>query len=182
MKRLAIAVRVVRNEIRQELIHHRWRRRGIIIDDTSAITGKTVAYGCDITIGPGSIVQSSELDGRGGLRIGSHAMVIHARIITAQHNIDDPNFPTMYAPVAIGDYAVIFTDAIIMPGRTVGNGAVVGAGSVVTKDVPELAVVAGNPARFIRFREEVHGQVDLRRGNGLLSRGGIRQWLRRQRP
>lgn len=54
--------------------------------------------------------------------------------------------------VAIGHDVWIGHGAIVLPGRTVGTGAVVAAGSVVTKDVPPYAIVAGNPARFIRRR------------------------------
>ncbi len=52
-------------------------------------------------------------------------------------------------PVAIGDNVWIGTGALVLPGVTIGSGAVVGAGSVVTKDVPNRAVVAGSPARVI---------------------------------
>ena len=58
---------------------------------------------------------------------------------------------TNYAlPITVEDYVWIGAGAIIMPGVTIGNGAVVGAGSVVTKDVEPRTIVAGNPARFIR--------------------------------
>jgi acetyltransferase-like isoleucine patch superfamily enzyme len=54
------------------------------------------------------------------------------------------------APVALGDDVLVGCMAIILKGVTVGTGAVIGAGSVVTKDVPEWTVVAGNPARVLR--------------------------------
>jgi phosphonate metabolism protein (transferase hexapeptide repeat family) len=54
--------------------------------------------------------------------------------------------------VTIGHDAWIGHGAIVLPGRSIGTGAVVGAGSVVTKDVPDYAIVAGNPARVIRLR------------------------------
>lgn len=54
--------------------------------------------------------------------------------------------------IIIGHDVWIGKSAIVLPGVTIGNGAVVGAGSVVTKDVPPYAIVAGNPARLIRFR------------------------------
>jgi len=57
-------------------------------------------------------------------------------------------------PVNIGNDVWIGRSAIILSGVNVGNGAVVGAGSVVTKDVPPYAIVAGNPARLIRYRFE----------------------------
>ena len=52
----------------------------------------------------------------------------------------------------IGDKAWIGGGAIILPGVSIGEGAVVGAGSVVTRDVPAYALVAGNPARVVRLR------------------------------
>lgn len=54
--------------------------------------------------------------------------------------------------VIIGDDVWIGTRAIILPGVTIGRGAIVGAGAIVTKDVPEYAIVGGNPARIIRYR------------------------------
>jgi acetyltransferase-like isoleucine patch superfamily enzyme len=56
-------------------------------------------------------------------------------------------------PVLIGAWADIGTNAVILPGITVGKGSIVGAGAVVTKDVPPFAIVAGVPARFLRWRE-----------------------------
>ena len=53
----------------------------------------------------------------------------------------------------IGEYAIIFAGAIILPGVTVGDGAAVAAGAVVTKDVPAWAIVRGNPARVVGYRE-----------------------------
>ncbi len=63
--------------------------------------------------------------------------------------------------IRIGNDVWIGHGAIILSGVSIGNGAIVGAGSVVTSDVEEFAVVAGNPARFIRFRfnERVRAQI-----------------------
>lgn len=55
-------------------------------------------------------------------------------------------------PVVIGDDVWIGARVIILPGVTVGKGAVLGAGTVVARDVPEWAVVVGNPARVVKFR------------------------------
>ena len=63
-----------------------------------------------------------------------------------------PNEPIVKGPTTIGSDVWIGRNAIILPGLKIGDGAVVGAGSVVTKDVPPYAIVAGNPARIIRLR------------------------------
>lgn len=55
--------------------------------------------------------------------------------------------------IRIESWADIGTNAVILPGVTVGKGSIVGAGAVVTKDVPAYAIVAGVPARFLRWRE-----------------------------
>lgn len=59
--------------------------------------------------------------------------------------------PTRSADIIIGDDAWIGTGSIILPGVRVGGGAVIGAGSVVTRDIPPGAVAAGSPARIIRY-------------------------------
>lgn len=56
-------------------------------------------------------------------------------------------------PVVIGDDVWIDGRVTILPGVKISNGSIVGAGAVVTKDVPEYAIVAGNPAHIIRFRK-----------------------------
>lgn len=69
-------------------------------------------------------------------------------ILTASHSLRDPHWRQKKAPISIGDYAWIASNAIILPGVSIGTGAVVGAGSVVREDVPEYCVVIGNPARM----------------------------------
>jgi maltose O-acetyltransferase len=56
-------------------------------------------------------------------------------------------------PVVIGDDVWIGGQVIILPGVKVGSHSIIGAGSVVTKDVPQYAVVGGNPAKVIKFRK-----------------------------
>jgi len=56
-------------------------------------------------------------------------------------------------PVRIEAWADVGTSAVVLPGVTVGKGAIVGAGAVVTADVPPFAIVAGVPARFIQWRD-----------------------------
>ena len=60
-------------------------------------------------------------------------------------------------PVRVEEWADIGTGAILLPGVTVGKGSIVGAGAVVARDVPPFSVVAGVPARFVRWRDGYPG-------------------------
>jgi len=109
-----------------------------------------------IMVGDYSVINTHcLLDNRLPISIGNNVSIAHGtRIYTLGHDIDDPMFGVKGSPVEIQDYACIFSNVLIMPGVTIGKGAVVFAGSVVTKSVEPYAVVGGNPARFIRYRSK----------------------------
>lgn len=76
------------------------------------------------------------------------------------------NGPEFRLPVTIGNDVWVGGGAILLPGITVGHGAVIGAGSVVTKDIPPMVVVAGNPAKVVRKIEKGDwGSIASRRKN-----------------
>ena len=116
------------------------------------------ALGGGIFIGSGSGL-GVNCSVHGPLRIGDNVMMgPDVTILTQTHNIDRINIPMgqqgmRVSEVVIGNDVWIGMRAIIMPGVKVGNGAVIGAGAVVTKDVPDYAVVGGVPAKIIRFRK-----------------------------
>jgi len=93
--------------------------------------------------------------------IGDNTMIAqNVKLIATNHYykrkdqlIHEQDIDTEKIGITIGNDCWIGAGAIILPGVTVGNGAVVGGNAVVTKDVPEYAVVVGNPARIIRYRE-----------------------------
>jgi putative colanic acid biosynthesis acetyltransferase WcaF len=76
-----------------------------------------------------------------------------AYLCTASHDVDDPAFPLVGAPITIGSGAWVAAAAFVGPGVTVGEGAVLGACAVVSRDVEPRAIMVGNPAQFVRWRQ-----------------------------
>ncbi|HBC72913.1 MAG: Acetyltransferase [Candidatus Amesbacteria bacterium GW2011_GWB1_47_19] len=118
-----------------------------------------------IRIGQDSIIgYRAFLDGRAPLIIGDHVDIAsEVMIYNSEHDLADPGFTATNSPVKIGDYVFIGPRAIIMPGVTVGRGAVIAGGAVVTKDVPEFTIVAGVPAKPIGERSNTHPEYRLGR-------------------
>lgn len=124
---------------------------------------KTVFYGgteirCARKIeigGHTSIGHQCILDGRGGLRIGNSVNISSgAWIWTAEHAVHSSSFEATVASVVIEDYAWISGRVVILPGITIGKGAVVATGAVVTKSVDPFVIVGGIPAKPIGQREQ----------------------------
>lgn len=111
---------------------------------------KGIIIGKGVNIGPGVL-----LDGRKGLRIGENATIAYEAIIwTLNHDYNDIHFCGKGDSVFIGKFSWICSRSIILPGIRIGDGAVVASGAIVTKDVPEYAIVAGIPAKIIGYRQK----------------------------
>lgn len=108
----------------------------------------------NISIGDGSIIGMwATMDGREGITIGRNVnFSSEVALWTLQHDYNSPTFATSGGPIVIGDRAWISFRATILPGVTIGEGAVVAANSVVTKDVAPYTVVGGIPAKFLKER------------------------------
>lgn len=142
--------------IRQELCRRFLDECGAWVNisaDVHLSTGRNVRIGNRSGLGPGCRVY-------GGLIMGDQVMVgPDVAFLSENHRFDDPNLPmgeqgrTEREPPRIEDGAWIGLRATILPGRVVGEGAVVGACAVVTRDVPPYAIVGGNPARVIGHRD-----------------------------
>lgn len=94
------------------------------------------------------------LDGRGGkLIIGSSVDIAQeCNIWTLQHDYNDPDYKAVGADVIIKDYVWLASRVTVLPGVTIGKGAVIATGAVVTKDVPPFAIMGGIPAKKIGER------------------------------
>ena len=112
----------------------------------------------ELQLGTGTIIgDNALLDARNGLTIGEHVnLSSHVSIYTEQHDYQDEYFRVTdrggNKAVEIGDRAWISSNVIVLPGVTIGEGAVCCAGCVVTKDVAPYDVVAGIPARKVAER------------------------------
>lgn len=141
----------VRNFLYRNYFGVRMGRRAIIY------YGAEIRCGAKLSIGDGTIIgDRSLLDARNGITIGrSVNFSSNVSVYTEQHDHRDPYFRCNSDGsfrVVIGDRAWIGPNAVILHSVTVGEGAVVAAGAVVTKDVPPYTIVAGVPARAIGER------------------------------
>lgn len=113
-----------------------WQPWKLCIGDHSCLSEDVECYSVDhITIGEQAVVSQG------------------AFLCCASHDISSPTMELTHAPIVIGDNAWVAARAFVGPGVAIGEGAVVGACAVVTKDVEPWTVVGGNPAKFIKKRE-----------------------------
>lgn len=123
-------------------------------------TGSSICLDCRfdctkaLSIGKNSVILAKcRLDNRGSIFIGDNVSISDEVIIlTADHDMQKRDFEGRHKKVIIEDYVWIGTRVVILPGVTIGKGAVIGAGSVVTKNVEPFQFVAGVPAKFVKDR------------------------------
>jgi acetyltransferase-like isoleucine patch superfamily enzyme len=122
----------------------------------------TSTVGGDIQIGK-NVFRSFALSGGcyiqgiNGLRIGDDTLfAAGVKIISANHDFDNFGVMEKSEPLVIGRHCWIGANAVILPGVTLGDNVVVGAGAVVTKSIPDNTIVAGVPARPIGQRKKAH--------------------------
>lgn len=123
-----------------------------------------ISIGNNVVIRPGTFLFADPADGGGGIIIedkvligsGVHFYTNNHKFADTSQTIYDQGYPTPTESdsIILKRGCWIGAGVIILPGVTIGSNSVVGAGSVVTKNVPECAVVVGNPARVIRLVSE----------------------------
>lgn len=154
-------------------------RGDVTIADDAYISPQAAVFPRRMRIGPGSyiaahtyvLVDDLEMGerctlnpysvARGRVRMGDKVRVgAHTSLLGFNHSMAPDRAvceqPTTSKGIAIGNDVWIGSHVVVVDGVTIGDHAVVGAGAVVTKDVPAWAVVGGNPARFLRDRRDVH--------------------------
>lgn len=128
----------------------------LLLGDTRVPVNAPFVLKTNVVINVGCYVS-----GEGGLVLEEGVLLgAYCAILTAGHGIDHGaamvgHNPITYGAVHIGKGAWLGAQVTVLPNVRIGQGAVIGAGSVVTRDIPDFAVAVGNPARVRRFR---HGQ------------------------
>lgn len=110
-------------------------------------------FGKNLTLGRGVFVNAGcKIQDQGGVTIGDGALVGHNAVLTTlNHDLDPRRRADMHpAPVVVGRNVWLGANVTVLPGVTIGDDAVVGAGAVVTQDVPAGTVAVGVPARVVR--------------------------------
>ena len=111
-----------------------------------------VNQGAKLTLGSGYMNHDCAMDCFDSITVGHH-VVISERVVlrdSDNHSIKDSEKATVSAPIVIKDHVWIGMNAIVLKGVTIGEGAIVAAGSVVNKDVPAHCLVAGVPAKVVK--------------------------------
>lgn len=131
---------------------------GIHIGQDTHVSMRTFFTGyhskCNVQIGNNCVINREiYLDGRTGVEIGNNVNIsFQTCILSLHHDHNSPDFAAIGAPVIIKDNAWIGARATLLPGVTIGEGAVVAAGAVVVQSVPDYTVVGGIPAKTIGER------------------------------
>ncbi len=128
------------------------------------VLGKHIAIGCD-----------AYLQARGGITIGDSS-ILGSRVVVLSHNHNyrDPSTlpydeQEIVRPVVLGRYVWVGMGSMICPGATIGDAAVVLIGSVVTGDVPPMAIVRGNPAVVVGKRDEERTRELMEKGRSFMA-------------
>lgn len=108
----------------------------LIIGENVGMSGVSISCCCSIIIGNDTLL------GSGVILADSDAHAVHP------HYRNNPDY-VHFAPIVVGSSVFIGARAIVLKGVTIGDGAVIGAGSVVTKNVPPMKIVAGNPSKIV---------------------------------
>lgn len=124
-----------------------------VIGHSTSLVTELNENGGEFFMGPhSSIGRDCRIDFSGGIWMGNSAHIAHEVMISTHDHGYDYRNPPIGKPLTIGDFAFIGSRSIILHNcNRIGTHAVVGTGSVVTKDVPDYAIVAGNPAKIISF-------------------------------
>ncbi|MEO6584476.1 MAG: acyltransferase [Ferruginibacter sp.] len=137
--------------LRRNLRRNKLIKKGAFINETAEIGEVKIVGQCRfLSIGSESFLGRVVINIHAEVKIGNRVCINDGvEILTASHNVTDPEWKEIKESITIGDYVWIGTGAMILPGVSIGRGAVIGARAVVSKSVDAGTVVVGSPARPI---------------------------------
>lgn len=152
-----------------------WRK---IFRSQCASTGRHIGISCFCRVSSAAEVHIGDFFHSNGLRVsGSGKLLVgnhfhsgeNCMIMLGSHDYDTGEaipYGLKFASktVTIGDFVWMGTNSSIVGNVTVGDGAIIGYGAVVVKDVPPLAIVGGNPAKILKYRDRNHFETLLKEG------------------
>lgn len=140
---------------------------GVVVGETTSVHRRCRFYRpTGVQIGRHTVINREVmLDGRMGLVIGDSVSISEGTaIFTLEHDPNSVSFENRGAAVRVGDFVFLGARAMILPGVTIGEGAVVAAGAVVTKDVEPYTIVGGVPAKLIgERRRDLNYELNYRK-------------------
>ncbi len=143
----------------KEINRYRLERSVGSFGDKIRVNGSVRGFGKNVFLGHSvNFNDNFFVNGTGSLTIGNYFHSgVNVTILTSNHNYENASsIPydkiRIDKPVVIKDFVWIGNNVTVIPGITIGEGAIIAAGSVVVKDVPDCAIVGGNPAKLIKFR------------------------------
>jgi len=113
-----------------------------------------IRNGIKITIGEGTIVGDyAMLDGNGGIEIGNNVNISsRSSLYSSQHLVQSPTFEGEFKKIKIGNRAWISSNTVVLPGVTIGEGAVLASGGIATNNLDSFMIYGGVPAKIIKKR------------------------------
>lgn len=136
-----------------------WRKLGCAISENVKISsGVYIKFPSNVSIGSGTAMvgKNINIDSWGNIQIGKNVLINeNVSLFSAGHPIDDPDFGDGTEFIKIGDYVWMPHNIIVLPGVSIGNYAVIGTGSVVSRDVPDYGVAVGNPVKIVKERARI---------------------------
>ncbi|MBE9076324.1 acyltransferase [Romeria aff. gracilis LEGE 07310] len=147
--------------------------RGVVINgQVTVVCPENIVIKDNVHIG-----ENSYLDGRGSIEIGENTHISRNFVVhSSSHNYNGTKLPYddtyVLKPIKIDRNVWVGTHVVLVPGVSIGEGAIIGAGTVVTKEVPEFNILGSQPARTLKLRNiEHYRQTDfLKRYGGVSGR------------
>ena len=130
---------------------------------TTVLPPLYIDFGKPVTVGKGCFIQQCcTFFGRGGISIGNDVFIgPKVNLITINHDVNPDNRSATYGrPIVIEDKVWIGINSTILPGVRIGYGAIVGAGSVVTKSIPDHAIAGGVPCQILKWNPPLSHQTE----------------------